>query len=162
MLRRYFATAATVAVTSGMLLAAGPAASAATAAPGPVAPPAACVTSAVITVDSFDFSPAQVAPGQSSTANLVTTNCTGVAQQTEQTWVGQYVSTSTTGLPSGCPVIDPLARSVDYTPYQEVLTSGSYLALSGCTANELKVTVRISGSNGALINEATAILQIQQ
>lgn len=165
MLRRYLATAATVAVTAGTLLATGPAASAATAAvaaSGHPAPAAVCASTVVIAVNSFDFSPTQVTPGQSSTANLVTTNCTATTQKTQQTWTGQYVSATGTALPSGCPAIDPLPRTVTYTANQELLNSTSYLILAGCTANALKVTVKITSSTGALLNQATATLLIQQ
>ncbi|HEV2638701.1 MAG TPA: hypothetical protein VGX23_26370 [Actinocrinis sp.] len=161
MIRTFLAAAATTVATTALVLAAtGPAVAAA--APVRAAAPAACVTTAAITVNSFSFNPAQVVPGQSSTANLYTTNCTGVTQATQETWTGQYLSASGAGLPSGCPVIDPLLRPVTYAPYQAVLTSTSYLVLSGCTANALKVTVRITGTGGVLINQASATLAIKQ
>ena len=159
--RRFLSTAAALAAGSAMALASAGAASASAGAPA-AAPATPCATSTVIAIDSFAFSPTQVDPGQSSTANLVTTNCTASSQTTLQTWIGQYISASGTGLPSGCPVIDPLARSVTYSPYQEVLTSTSYLVLSGCKANALKVTVRITGANGVLINQGSATLLIKQ
>jgi hypothetical protein len=130
--------------------------------PGGHAAPRACTSVAPIQVNGFAFAPARVAAGASSTADLITTNCAAVSLATDEEWTGQWISAAGTGIPAGCPVIDPLIRYVTYGPDQELAENTTYLVPSGCTAVELAVTVRISSTAGAEITSATAYLQIAQ
>ncbi|MBM9507600.1 hypothetical protein [Actinacidiphila acididurans] len=122
-------------------------------------PPTTC--QGVIRADGLAFTPPAVAPGQSSAATLSAVNCTGQTQTVSETWLGTWVSSSTGGLPSGCPVIDPLPRSVTFTPYQRVATTTTYLVFPGCTADALRLTVRIA-QGGTVLEERTADLAIIQ
>lgn len=150
------ATGAAVALT----LAAGPSADAAAA---PAAAPAACATSFPIVLDGFAFSPGTVAPGGSATADLITTNCAAVGFDTTEMWTGQWLPLSSSGgVPTGCPIIDPLVRAVDYGAGEEVAENTTYTVPTGCRAAHLQVTVRVYGSNGALGLTATAVLDIVQ
>ena len=153
-------TITTVALSTGLLFAAGGVAAASTApsaASHGSAPGVLCAGGVVI--DSFAFYPPQVAPGQSSAAVLGATNCTTTTLATTQEWTGRFIGAST-GFPAGCPVIDPLLRSVSMPPQSEVSTETSYLVLSSCTAVELQVTVTIRGTSGNTLAQATAVLHI--
>jgi hypothetical protein len=162
MIRKLLNTTVTLAAATGMALAfAGCAEAAAAPSHGALTPAVGCTSTsaAPIELNSFAFVPAEVAPGGQSAAILVTTNCTNVSVSTTQTWLGQWLSASGTGIPSGCPVIDPLARSAVYSPGQERVDDTEYTVPSGCTANALKVTVRVA-SGGTTILTATATLLI--
>jgi hypothetical protein len=65
-----------------------------------------------IELDGFAFAPPEVTPGNFATADLITTNCTSGTLTTEEEWTGQWLPLTGTGLPAGCPVIDPLIRPV--------------------------------------------------
>jgi hypothetical protein len=151
----------TVAMSIGLLFAAGGVA-AASSAPSVASPGSApaVVCAGSIVVNSFVFNPAQVAPGQSSAATLVATNCTAATLATTQTWTGRFIGATSTGIPAGCPVIDPLQRSVSMPPQVAVSTTTSYLVFSSCTAVELQVTVTIRNSSGTTLAVATADLRI--
>lgn len=125
-----------------------------------VQPAAACTTAGPIQVDGFAFTPAQVAPGQSSTADLITTNCSNATLATTQQWSGQWLSAAGTVPPPGCPIIDPLVRSVTYAPGQQVAENTTYTVPVGCQADELAVTVRITLSTGTTTVSGTAYLKI--
>ena len=143
------------------LVAAGPAAAVA----GPAAAPAAACTVALpIQINGFAFDPAEVTPGHSSTADLISTNCTAGTLATSEEWTGQWLPLVGGVGVTGCPVIDPLVRSVTYAPGQELAENTTYYVPVGCTAAELEVTVRISIPDGASndIVTATAYLKIIQ
>lgn len=147
------------------LAAAGPADAAATAQPTAVA----CLYGGTlytypIQVYGFSFNPGTVSPGNSSTAVLVTANCSMQTVDTVQRWTGQWLAPSSAGVPTGCPVIDPLDLSVDYAPGSEVIQKENYTVPVGCTATELQVTVSIFTINGSALPIATAsaILHIVQ
>ncbi|ETA71012.1 hypothetical protein [Actinospica robiniae] len=124
---------------------------------------AVCAASFPIALNGFAFTPATVVPGGSATADLITTNCSNAAVDTTEMWSGQWLPLSSSGaLPTGCPIIDPLLRAVDYRAGQEVAENTVYTVPTGCHAAELQVTVRITGSNGALGLTATAVLDIVQ
>ncbi|HEX4787841.1 MAG TPA: hypothetical protein VH372_05225 [Actinospica sp.] len=124
--------------------------------------PAVCATTSPIRVDGFAFAPGAVAPGGSSTADLITTNCSAVSVATDEEWTGQWLPSTGTGPAAGCPVIDPFIRAVDYAPGQELAENTGYSVPVGCQAAELAVTVRISiptGSSASVVT-ATAYLRI--
>jgi hypothetical protein len=119
--------------------------------------PAACT--GVIQITSLAFSPAAIAPGQSSTATLQARNCTGQTQQTTATWFGQFIGSST-GIPTGCAAVDPLPRPTTFAPFSAIAQSTSYLVFSSCTASALRITVQITGSGGTLLASASTSLTI--
>jgi hypothetical protein len=135
---------------------------AAAVAPGGQAAPQACTTTVPLQINGFAFAPSQVTPGESATADLISTNCAAVSLATDEEWLGQWISASGTGFPAGCPVIDPFTRSVTYEPGQQLAVNTTYLVPTGCTADELAVTVRIYSTSGAEIATATADLRIAQ
>lgn len=127
-----------------------------------VHPAAACTTAGPLQINGFAFDPAAVAPGGSSTADLITTNCTNSNLITSEEWTGQWISSSGAYPPPGCPVIDPFIRSVAYAPGQEVAENTTYTVFPSCQATELAVTVHISVGTNAPQISATAILKIIQ
>lgn len=147
------------------LAAAGPADAASTARPAAVVCPAASTPySWPISVYGFSFNPGSVSPGESSTAVLVTANCTMQPVDTVQQWTGQWLAPASAAAPTGCPAIDPLVQSVDYAPGSEVIQKEPYTVPAGCTATELQVTVQIASPTGSAlpIATATATLKIAQ
>jgi hypothetical protein len=124
------------------------------------APAQACAVSTVIEITSFAFSPPAVTPGNSSTATLTALNCTDQTQQTSETWSGRFTGPSSSGIPAGCPAIDPIAFGVTFPPDGTASRSVGYLVPASCTASELVVTADIHGTNGNLLAAGTATLQI--
>jgi|HubBroStandDraft_1064217.scaffolds.fasta_scaffold19322_2 hypothetical protein len=122
-------------------------------------PAQACAVSTVIEVTNFAFNPSAIPPGQSSTATLTALNCTDQSQQTSEIWSGRYVDPSGT-IPPGCPAIDPIAFGVTFPPLGAVSTSVGYSVPLSCTATQLMVTADIYGTNGVLLAQGTALLQI--
>lgn len=116
-----------------------------------------------IAVDQFSFSPAAVAPNQTSTLTLVLQNCTGQTVQGESSWFPKF-TWSGTGLPPGCPTQDPVQFSYSMAPGA---TSTATLGLSdyvaGCLATGIQVTANVY-ENGvtAAVATATATLVITQ
>ena len=129
-------------------------ASASAATPTAAIRPATC--SGTVQITSPAFQPPTVAPGQSSAATLAARNCRAQAVQATSYSIG-----STTGIPTGCPVIDPLPHAVTFAPYARVTMSTTYLVLQSCTDTALQVTVRIAGSGGITLVSRTATLTIQ-
>jgi hypothetical protein len=130
---------------------------AAAAAPGAATPPTGCT--GVVRIDALALDPAHVPAGGSATATLVATNCTGQTQNVSETWAASWVSAGTTGIPAGCPVIDPLSRQASFAPYARAAASTGYLVFAGCTADALRLTVTLSRS-GVVIARAGATLGI--
>ena len=159
MIRKFLAPTAIAFAAAGTVLAG---AGGATAAAAPALAPAVCTSATIIQVNSFAFHPAAVLPGASSAAVLATTNCTAQTLATTQTWFGQFLSASGAGIPSGCVAIDPYSRGITYGPNQSVTDSTSYTVPGTCTANALKVTVKITNSSGVQLAETSAILTIEQ
>lgn len=136
-------TAAACLATAAAVTAGGTAAAAAPAAPPTVGTPCASATPGV-RIDSLSFSPPSVPAGGASTVSLVATNCTDQVRTVSETWWGRFMSDSSTGIPAGCPAIDPLGRSVTFAPHERVVTSTSYFVFSGCTADRLRLTVTMA------------------
>lgn len=153
MLRRICVTvagAAVLLVGSGSAWAAGPAGAAG---------PSAC--SGVIRIDGLAFSPVAVAPGGSATAVLTATNCTAQAQAVTEQWTGDFSSLSGTGVPAGCPVIDPLLFPRTFPAGSQATSATTYTVPVGCTADRLTVTVRLT-QGATVLGTAGATLIIDQ
>lgn len=131
---------------------------------GTTGPAVACATATPVVIDGFAFDPAAIPPGDSSTADLISTNCTAGTLTTQEEWTGQWISASGAGIAAGCPVLDPLVRDVTYQPGQELAENTVYDVPAGCEAVELAVTVKISIPTGTstAIATATAYLRIEQ
>ncbi|NUP50242.1 MAG: hypothetical protein HOW97_23480 [Catenulispora sp.] len=103
----------------------------------------ACTSAIGFTVDRLDFSPAAVAPGQLSTATLVLQNCTGQTVAGSTTWMPR-LTWSGSGLPPGCPVMDPVAFPYSIAPGATATTTlqlGDPIA--SCPATGLLLTVNV-------------------
>ncbi|WP_225846625.1 hypothetical protein [Streptomyces sp. HPF1205] len=157
MLRTTFACLAAAAAAA--LVAPGQA-SAATAPPTPA--PAACASVGGVAVGPLTLTPPEVRPGQFSTASLPLTDCGDTPQTVGVMSYGIWLSAASTGIPAGCPAIDPLVRQVVLAPHQTVSTATTYLVPASCTADVLRVTMQISGQDGTLLARRTADLVIDQ
>lgn len=149
MFRTLRGTAVALLAVAAIAVGAGPAA----AAPTPV-----CTGTSVVTITGLAFNPDTVVAGQPSTATLAVANCTAQTQQVTATWLGRFVGADP-GVPPGCPVMDPLPRSMTLSPYSQVFQSVGYVTFAGCTASALQLTVRLSGPSGTLATR-TATLAI--
>ncbi len=112
-----------------------------------------------VRITSLTFAPATVARGQSSTATLKARNCTGKTQQTTTYWFGHF-SGAGTGIPAGCPAIDPLPRALALVPHGTGSLQTTYRVLPTCTATALTITVRVVGSGGTVLASRDATLAI--
>jgi hypothetical protein len=115
--------------------------------------------SAAVQITSLTFNPPQASPGQGSAATVVVRNCAAQQQTFSAMTTARFLG-ATSGIPAGCPVLDPLP------PSQVTLPAGGtwsgttgYTVFSGCTATVLRVTVRLSDQTGTL-DTATADLPI--
>jgi hypothetical protein len=135
---------------SGAVLAAGAANAAAT---------ASC--SAVIDIEQIAFNPPSVPAGEPSTLNLVAQNCTSQTLRGEAIWSGRFTWPGG-GLPSGCPVIDPIAQPYSMAPGVQYTTTRVYEdPIPGCEATGLQVTVEFSAQGyTGVVAQATATLNI--
>lgn len=161
MLRRFSASSASSALPALAVAAAALAATVAGAGTPAAAavPPTPCP--APVVLGGLAFDPPSVVAGGTSQATLTTTNCTGQTQTVSQTWTGRFLSGSSTGIPAGCPAIDPLPRSVALAPHAQVRTTTGYLVFAGCTADRLRLTVTVS-QGGVPLGSRTADLLIVQ
>lgn len=121
----------------------------------PSAPPT-CTGTAQI--NSFAFNPPVVNAGQSSTASAVVQNCTGQPIQASATWTARYIG-SGSGIPPGCPAIDPVALNVALPANGKATTGLGYSTFAPCTATGLQATVTIT-SGGSTLASRTATLTI--
>jgi chitodextrinase len=123
---------------------------------GTATPPACTGT---IQITSLGFSPTAIAPGQTSAAGLTVQNCTTQAQQTTTMWVARFVGPGT-GIPPGCPGIDPLVRPANVPAGMQLSLTTTYLAFQTCTATGLQLNVQVIGSTGTVLATQTANLTI--
>ncbi|MGC9668442.1 cellulose binding domain-containing protein [Planosporangium sp. 12N6] len=107
-----------------------------------------------VQITSLTFNPPTVSPGQTSTATLTVQNCTNQPQQLTGTPVATWVSATGTGIPAGCPVIDPLPLQVSLAAGGSYTTSIGYSVFSGCTAIGLHLTVTFYGNGTALASHS--------
>jgi hypothetical protein len=134
-------------------------ATAATAGTTPAANPAACT--GTVQVTSFTFSPSSVSPGGRSTATLTVQNCTSAAVSVSGTWFGRFTAPGVTGIPSGCPAIDPLVQSSTIAANGTATQTMVFTTFAQCTATELDAMVNLS-AGGTTVGSFTAPLTIVQ
>ncbi len=115
---------------------------------------------AVVIIKSLHWHPRRVAPGGMSTVRLVAKNCTDQAQDVNLTWLGRFVGSSP-GIPPGCAVIDPLGVPVHFEPHARSTAELGFLVFDSCEATSLEETARISASDGTVLAQRTAVLQIR-
>ena len=148
-MRKLLTVAAAALCVAGPIVLSAPAAQAAT---------TGCT--ATVQITSLTFNPAQAAPGQTATATVVAQNCTDQPQQASVLFIARFVG-PTTGIPAGCPVIDPLPpQKVTIAAAGTYTTGLSYSIFSGCTATSLQVTATFTDSTGAVLAAQTASLPI--
>jgi hypothetical protein len=103
----------------------------------------ACNASTGFAVARLDFSPVAVPPGQLSTATLVLQNCTGQTVAGSTTWIPR-LTWSGSGLPPGCPVMDPVAFPYSIAPgATATLTLQLGDPVASCQATGLLLTVDV-------------------
>ncbi len=127
-----------------------------TAVPGAGAVPRGACDRPVL-VTTLAFGPSVVAPGGTSTVRLSGRNCSRREQQVTVTWIGTF-----TGDRTGCPAIDPVARALTIPRGAGLRDQQTYLVLSGCAADKLSVTARVTDKTGKRIKQKTADLRIVQ
>jgi hypothetical protein len=161
MLRRSLLVAAMVLVPAGLAAApAGVAAASVSAARAP-ASHASTRCSGVIQITYLAYTPPAVTPGQIATANAVARNCTGTSQQASVFWLERFIGPGS-GIPPGCPAIDPLPpRPVTFAPYGQVRSASGTLVPPGCTATQLQATVEFL-QGATVVAQRTAHLTIIQ
>jgi hypothetical protein len=118
----------------------------------------ACTT---LAITSLRFHPRTVAPGGSATARLRARNCTTQTQSAILTWLGRFRDQGG-GLPAGCPVIDPLAQSVEFAARGSFRVHLDFTVPATCNATSLQETARLSGAGGVVFAEQTATLGISR
>src|SRR4051794_20742258 len=126
---------------------------------GPAAAaPAACTTGIQIT--SVTFSPPQAVPGRSATVTVTAQNCGDQPQQASLMLVARFTGAGT-GIPAGCPAIDPLPRQpLQFAAHGTASASQTYLVFAGCTATALHVTASLFETTGTPVAELSADLPI--
>ena len=150
MLRRLLMSVLAAVVPLAGLLAPGAATAATT---------AACTSG--VSVSQFSFDPSSVPPTGDSALTLVLQNCGSQAVQGSSDWYPALTS-SGTGLPPGCPHLDPVAFTYALAPgATSTATLGLGDPIAGCVATGLQVTANVyeNGVTGAVAT-ATADLVI--
>ncbi len=110
--------------------------------------------SGTVEITNLVFKPPSIAPGDTLTAHLTARNCSAESLQASSTWIGSF-----TGNTGSCPAIDPLSQPADFSPHGTVRSKVGYEVPSGCSATNLRLTVRIS-EGGTLLAQKTAELAI--
>jgi cellulase/cellobiase CelA1 len=111
-----------------------------------------------VQITSFGFNPPAINAGQSSTATLVAQNCTGQPISAVVIWGARYTGPGT-GIPPGCPAIDPVGTPLNLAANGQATARLTYLTFASCTATGLSVTANVSGNGGTLASQ-TATLTI--
>jgi cellulase/cellobiase CelA1 len=115
-----------------------------------------------IAIEQFAFNPASVPAGQTSTLSLVAQNCTNQTLQGMVTRFTEFTGPGT-GLPQGCPEVDPIALPFTLAPgasYTNSQQQGD--TISGCEATGMTATVEFSVNNVGTVAQATANLVVVQ
>ena len=121
--------------------------------------PAVCI--GTVQVTSFTFDPSTVSPDERSTATLTVQNCTSTAVSVSGTWFGRFTAPGVTGIPTGCPAIDPIVRQSNIAPNGTATQTLTYSTFAQCTASELDAVVNLS-VGGTTVGSFTAPLTIVQ
>ena len=111
-----------------------------------VVQPSACV----VTISRFAFRPSTAPEGSPVTLRMTVQNCTSQPQRVGLTRFGTE--------PPGCPVIDPITRTVTINP-QSAYSERSPMTASPCRGTE-QFTERVTDHNGTLLAQATAVLTV--
>ncbi len=112
-----------------------------------------------VQVTSLTFNPVKIQPGQGSTLTMTAQNCTAQEQQASFFTYGRFYRGTDTGIPPGCPVIDPLPpRTVTIAPGATFTATQGYSTFASCTADRLDGTVSLTV--GSVTTHATATLLI--
>ncbi|MBO0867089.1 MAG: cellulose binding domain-containing protein [Micromonosporaceae bacterium] len=114
-----------------------------------------------VQVTSFTFDPPEISPGGRSTATLVLQNCTSTAVTAQAIWFGQYSTPGVSGIPAGCPAIDPIVMTANLAPNGTATQTEPYLTFSQCTATHLDAIVNLS-AGGTSLGQFKAPLTIDQ
>ena len=114
-----------------------------------------------VQVTSFSFDPSRVSPGGRSTATLTVQNCTSTAVSVSATWFGRFTAPGVTGIPTGCPAIDPIVQQSNIAPNGTATQSMGFSTFAQCTASELDAVVNLS-AGGTTVGSFTAPLTIVQ
>ena len=118
-----------------------------------------------VALNQFYFNPVTVNTGQYSTLSLVLQNCTSQAIQGQTSWSFQFTG-SGSGIPPGCPVLDPIDKNYTIAAGgTTTLTEQLGDSIQGCPATGLKanVGVLVNGqSTTGYAATATASLSIVQ
>jgi hypothetical protein len=114
-----------------------------------------------VQVTSFSFDPSRVSPGGRSAATLTVQNCTSTAVSVSATWFGRFTAPGVTGIPAGCPAIDPIVQQSNIAPNGTATQSMEFSTFAQCTASELDAVVNLS-AGGATVGSFTAPLTIVQ
>lgn len=102
--------------------------------------PPACTPSVQTTDLALD--PDTVIVGDSTTATLVVRNCSPDPEPVTATWTGRFLGPHS-GIPHGCPVIDPLDQQATLAPYSESHLTLKYTVPSACRALGLVIIVQV-------------------
>jgi hypothetical protein len=113
-----------------------------------------------VRITSFGWQPSDVRPGDSATVAVTAQNCKHRELSASVEWIGQYAGIGT-GLPDGCPVIDPVSTPVTLPSKDSARAQLGFNILPGCSATGLTETVRLL-SNGTVLATASATLTITQ
>jgi len=116
-----------------------------------------------VAVSQFSFSPGTVQVGQVSTLTLVLQNCGSQTLQGSSIWGFKFTGAGT-GLPPGCPVLDPVAFGYSMAPGgTSTATLGLDDPIASCQATGIQATanVNVNGVTGTVAS-ATANLVITQ
>lgn len=114
-----------------------------------------------VQVTSFTFDPASVSPGGRSTATLTVQNCTSTAVSVSGTWFGRFTAPGVSGIPAGCPAIDPIVQQSNVPANGTATQSLVFSTFTQCTASELDAMVNLS-AGGTAVGSFTAPLTIVQ
>lgn len=122
---------------------------------------AASACSGTIDIEQFAFNPPTVPAGQPSTLSLVAQNCTNQTLPGQIIWYGLYTWPGT-GIPPGCPAIDPAVIPITLGPQASYTATGQDGSMAGCLATGLQETVQFTVNNVGTVAKATADLTIVQ
>ncbi|HEV2345382.1 MAG TPA: cellulose binding domain-containing protein [Actinocrinis sp.] len=123
---------------------------------------AAASCTGTIDITQISMTPASVTPGQGATMNFTAVNCTSQSVTTNLIEYGRFLGPgSSTGVPQGCPVIDPIAPSVTFAPNGTYTGTIGFQVFSGCTATSLEGIINFENSSGVNV-QGTATVAIVQ